>query len=149
MASPQGSNKSASVMKVTQYDFDPDVDTAVDVAWVDMRDFTKIMIVFFRTVGTSAIDTFEILANSAADGTGTDVEIKVHAVANEPNAVGDYIFLECTVEEINQEAGDNSTTARYVSASLEFATSTDEGVVTYIRHGARFPQDGLTVELIA
>lgn len=135
-------------IKVTHYDFDPDVDTAVDVAWVDMRDFDKILATFFRTVGTSALDTFKILGNAESDGSGADVIIKTHAVANEPNALGDYIYLECTAEEIAQEGADAGEDVRYVTISAEFATSTDEGVVTYVREGTR-RHLALTAESVA
>lgn len=148
MASAQNSDKLATTLKVTKYDFDPDSGAAVDVAWVDMQNFDKIMVLFFRTIGTGALDTFDILANSASDGSGTDVIIKTHAVANEPNAVGDYIYLECTAEEIGA-LSTATNQLRYVTVSAEFATTTDEGVVTYIRDAGRFAHDALTVELIA
>lgn len=132
------------------YDFDPGGTDPVDVAWVDMRDYKYFLIAFFRTIGTGALDTFSILANSASDGSGTDVTVKAHAVASEPNAVGDQIFLEVSAEQIN-EVGVAAGVAdlRYVSASVEFATGTDEGVVLYMRSQARFPQTGLTADIIS
>jgi hypothetical protein len=133
---------------ITQYDFDPGVDTAVDIGWVDMRDFDNFVGIFFRTVGTGALDTFTVLGNPASNGSGTDVIIKAHAVASEPNAVGDYIFLEVTAEEI-ADADTVLGTVRYVSISAEFETSTDEGVVTYIRTGAKRAYDGLSADTIA
>ena len=36
-----------------------------------------------------------------------------------------------------------------VSANVEFATATDEGVVVYIRTDARFAKDGLTADIVA
>lgn len=145
MASAQASAKLSQTIKVTQYDFDPGGVDPVDVAWVDMRDFATFMCIFFRTIGTGAVDTFAILANSQSNGGGTNVNVKTHAVASEPDAVGDYIFLECTAEELAALGTD----LRYVSASVEFAVSTDEGVVTYIRGGPRFAERDLTAEVIA
>lgn len=145
MASTVATEKLTANIAVTHYDFDPNVDSAVDVAWVDLRDFGHFMCSFFRTVGTGDVDGFKILANSASDGSGTDVEIKVHALGSQPNAVGDYVFLECTAAEI-AALGSN---LRYVSASLEFATSTDEGVVTYIRGLPRHARTDLSVDTIA
>lgn len=136
-------------LQVTQYDFDPDNANKNDVAWVDMRDSEAILVGFFRTVGTGALDTFEILGNSESGGGGTDVNIKVHAVASEPNLVGDYVWLECTAAEVNQAGVDAGVAdIRYVTASLEFATDSDEGVVTYIRKGKR-QFSGLTADSIA
>lgn len=144
MASTIASDCLSSTLTVTHYDFDPGGTDPVDVGWVDMRDYDSILITFFRTIGTGAVDTFKIIANSASDGGGTDVEVKAHAVTSEPDAVGDYIFLECTAADL-QSVGDD---LRYVSASVEFATGTDEGVVTYIRRAKR-QYAGLTADTIA
>lgn len=130
-----------SSLAVTQYDHDPDGTGAVDVAWVDMRDYNAILIAFFRTVGTSDL-TFTVLANSASDGSGTDVTVKTKTISSQPDAVGDYVFEEVTAEEIAQSATDaGETGVRYVSANLTLATGTDEGVVTYIRRGIRNYRD--------
>ncbi len=135
----------AANLHVTAYDFDPDGTDAVDVGWVDMQGYSHILVMFFRTIGTSALDTFAILGNDASDGSGTDATLVTHAVASEPNAVGDYIFLECS-EELMAE--NSQADLRYVSASCEFATGTDEGVVVYIRYGKR-QYDALTADVIA
>ncbi len=145
MAVATASAKLFANAAIKGYDFDPGTTNATDIAWVDMRDYGLFACSFFRTVGTGALDGFTILANTQSDGGGTDVEIKAHAVGSEPNAVGDQLFLECTAEEI-KTAGANY---RYVSASCEFATDSDEGVVTYIRSKPRFPADGLTADIVA
>lgn len=123
-----------SNIQVTAYDFDPNATTATDIAWVDMRDSSAILIGFFRTVGTGAT-TLSVLANAESDGGGTDVTVKSKTLTSaEPNAVGDYTWIEVTQSEIAQaaaEAGESGV--RYVSASVSVATSTDEGVVIYVR----------------
>lgn len=134
----------AANLLVTAYDFDPDGTDAVDVGWVDMRDCSHILVMFFRTVGTSALDTFKILANSDSAGGGTDSTIATHAVGSEPDAVGDYLFLECSAEQLSE----TGTDLRYVSASCEFATGTDEGVVVYIRWPKR-AYDALSADSVA
>ena len=148
MALP-ATEKLFSSAAIKMYDFDPDSADAVDIAWVDMRDYENFACAFFRTIGTGALDTFKILANTASDGSGTDRVIKTHAVASEPNALGDQIFLECSAEEIAQTGADNSEDLRYVTASVEFATSTDEGVVLYERFNPRFAKTGLTADIVA
>lgn len=146
MASSQENEKITSRVLVTQYDFDPDSADAQDVAWVDMRDFGRFLAGFFRTVGTSDLDTMKIIANSESDGSGTDVEVKSKTLTGvQPNAVGDYNFLECTAQELAALG----TNLRYVTLQLEFATATDEGVVTYIRSDSRFSYTGLTADSIA
>ena len=150
MVSPVAVSHLLSTLQQTLYDFDPDVDTPVDVAWVDMRDFSHILVGFMRTVGTGALDTFQIIANNAADGSGTDVVIVVHAVASEPDAVGDQLWLECSEQQIAQEGEDAGIgDLRYVSANIEFATLGDEGVVSYARKASRFARLGLTVDIVA
>lgn len=128
---------------VTQYDFDPDATTATEIGWVDMRDAGVFTVGFFRTVGTSNL-TFKIVANSESDGSGSDVDVKTYS-GEEPNAVGDYCFLECTAQEL----GALGTDLRYVTAVCTVATGTDEGVVTYIRSDLRFPRQDATADTIA
>ena len=150
MASPVSHEHLSSCLAVRSYDFDPDTTSAVDVAWVDMRDFSNFLVGFMRTVGTSNLDTFKIIANSASDGSGTDVEIVAHAVGSEPDAVEDQLYLECSAEQIAQEGADAGIEdLRYVSAQVKFATATDEGVVTYIRKASRHKYDGLTADVVA
>ena len=145
MASAVTTDKITSTMKVLHFDFDPDGSDAVDVSWQDMRDFAAILVSFFRTVGTGDLDAFKILGNSASDGSGTDAEIKDHALGSQPDAVGDYIFLSALASEFSALGTD----LRYVSANLEFATSTDEGVVTYILTQPKFQYQDLTADTIA
>src|SRR5688500_7172668 len=120
MASAQASDKLLSNLKITSYDFDPDVTTAVGVAWVDMRDFENIAFQFIRTVGTSDV-TVTVLATAESDGSGTDVEIKslTNAAFGDPDAAFDYAFVECTAEEIAHLAeAAGVANARYVTLNL-------------------------------
>lgn len=142
MSTPTTS-KLLSELKVTQYDFDPNVDTAVDVGWVDMQDFNALAVGFFRTVGTSAL-TFLIRGSASSDGSSPQT-VKTVTVSSQPDAVGDYIYAEITGDEM-KEAGQ---TLRYASATLTFATSTDEGVVTYVRGHPRRAFAGLTANSVA
>ena len=145
----QSPDKLLSNLKVLLFDFDPDSADAVDISWQDFRDFERIVIFFFRTVGTGALDTFRLLANTGSTGGGTDVVVASHAVATEPNLLGDYIFLEANASMIAQEAADAGiANVRYVSANVEFATSTDEGVIGYIMEPRR-AYDGLSADTIA
>lgn len=151
MASPQASDKLFSNLKITMYDHDPaDSTVATDVEWVDMRDYENFAVLTFASTLTGAgVTAFSILANSKSDGSGTDVTIKTHAVGSAPDAVGDYLVLECTAEEIAQEGADNSEELRYVSANLTCANAADENVVVYVRGGAKRACDGLTADTVA
>jgi hypothetical protein len=147
--SVQATNRFRANNAVKLYDFDPDGVNPVDVAWVPFKDFFGFLVGFFRTIGVGAVDGFKILANTAEDGSGTDVVVKAHALASQPDAVGDQVWLEVTAEEVRQACTDAGVVPAAVSASVEFATGTDEGVVTYIRWGPRFAKDGLTADVVA
>ena len=130
------------------YDFDPNATTATEIAWIDMRDYSNFRCMFFRTIGTSAV-TFKLMANTASDGSGTDVDIVTHAVASEPDAVGDQIWLETDAEQIAQKAAAAGVSGvRYLTAVVSVATATDEGVVLYDALSER-QYDGLTADIIA
>lgn len=145
MVSALASEKFASNHSVTMYDFDPDGTDPVDVGWVDLRDYEGIHVTAFRSVGTGTIAAFQILGNSASDGSGSDVVLKSHALGSAPDAVGDYIHLEVTAAELAALGTD----LRYVSASLDLAVATDECVVTYIRYNSKRATSGLTADSIA
>ena len=136
-------------LQVTAYDFDPGATTATDIEWVDMSQSTSILVGFFRTIGTGAT-TLALLGNPASDGSGSDLTIKTKTLTSaEPNAVGDYTWLEVTEAEIAQAASDAGVAIpQYVSASVSVATGTDEGVVIYIRKPKHAKLD-LTADNIA
>jgi len=140
-------NKLMSEIKITQYDFDPNTTDSTAVGWVDMRDFSKFLVAFFRTVGTSNIT---LLIRAATNNAGANVQtILTKTIAAQPDAVGDYVFEECLAEQIAQVAATSGYALRYVSAYISFATNTDEGVVTYVQGGARFKYDGLTADYVS
>jgi hypothetical protein len=140
-------NKITTEEKFELYDFDPNATSATAVAWVDMRDFSRLLVSFFRTVGTSGL-TFIIQASAAANGASPET-ILTKTISAEPDAVGDYVFAEISAEDIVGVASTSGKALRYVSAVLTFATGTDEGVITYVRSGARFKCEGLTADFVS
>jgi hypothetical protein len=150
MASSVSTDKLFTTHAIASYDFDPDATAATDVAWVDLRDYSNFAVIVMSSALTgNGPAAFKILANPNSDGSGTDVEVKAHAVGSKPDAVGDYLVLECTAEEIAELASDNSSALRYVSANIAMANAADEAVVTYIRTGARFQYDGMTADYVS
>ena len=138
---------SANINDDLVYDFDPDADTAVAVGWVDMRDYGTFKARFIRTVGTSNVDTFKIQASADSAG-GSPVDVVVKTISDEPNAFGanpDNIFVECTAEQVREVLA----AARYVSLIVEFATSTDEAIVTYLFANPKHSQSGMTADVVA
>ena len=89
MASAVTTERATSAIAVTQYDYDPGATSLSDVAWVDMQGFDWFLVAFFRTIGTGTI-VLSIIANEESDGSGTDVNIKAHAIGGgQPDAVAD------------------------------------------------------------
>jgi len=148
MANALQVKKLTSELAQTAYDFDPDATALTDVGYVDFRDIMGMMIMFFRTVGTSAI-VFNIVANTEADGSGDGAIVKTITPADAPDATGDYVFGEVLAEEVRQKAEEDGKDYRYVSAQVSFATDTDEAVVVYTASPNRFCYDGLTSDNVA
>lgn len=132
---------------IKPYDFDPDATSATDVGWIDAQDVESFLVQFIRTVGTSNL-TFTIIGNTLADGSGTDTTIKTITLAAQPNALIDTAFGEVTRGEIMQAAADAGVEIRGLSASLAFATGTDEAVVNYIVKKAHVKKDN-TADIVA
>jgi hypothetical protein len=127
------------------FDFDPNETAATDVSWQDMRDFGALLVQVFRSVGTGSLSSFTILANAQSDGSGTDYEVKAHALGSAPDAVGDYISLDCLASEFPPLGTD----LRYVSGAISLVTATDECVVVYVFGLPRFAYGSLTADSIA
>ena len=152
MASPQASDKLFSRMALYAYDHDPANSTVdTEIAWVDMRDYESFFVLLFTSVLAGTGPTaFSIVANADSAGGGTDVTIKTHAVGSSPDAVGDFLVLECTAEEIAQEASDAGVAnARYVCARVTCNNTADECVVVYGRCRSKRAYAGLTPDYVS
>ena len=119
-------------------DFDPD---SADLELVDLGQpqgggnsclpllpYRRFRAGVFRSVGTGDIDTFQIIAATAAAGTGATV-VETHALGDAVDAVGDTIWLETDVENIRNALA----TATHVGVRVEQATSGDECIVFFER----------------
>ena len=147
--SVQATNRFLANHAVKLYDFDPDGVNPVDVDWVPFHSFLGLVVGFFRTIGAGAVDGFKILANTKEDGSGHRRRGEGPRAGLPARRLGDQIWLEVTAEEVRQACNDAGLVPAAVSASVEFAVATDEGVVTYIRYAPRFAQDGLTADIVA
>ena len=145
MASAVTTDYLSSVLKIMSFDFDPDNTVPADVSWQDMRDFNAVLMQVFHSVGTGTIVSFSLLANAQSNGGGTDATVKTHPLTAQPDAVGNYIHLECLADELPplNPAGEK---LRYVSANIDPNVSTDEFVVVYVFGQPRFAFEGLTAE---
>lgn len=123
--------------------------SAKDMGWVDMRDYDAILITVHAAALTgNGVTAFKILANSESDGSGTDAEIKAHAVGSAPDADGDYLVLEASAEEIREAETAANAQLRYVSANITAANGSDNIAVTYVRRAKRATRD-LTADSVA
>lgn len=145
MASAVTTDYLSSMLKVASYDFDPDETAATKINWSDMRDFGAFLCQLFRSVGTGTVSSFTIAADSASDGSAGNQTVKSHAIGTAPDAVGDYINLECLASEIPPLGSD----LRYVSGIVSLLTATDECVGIYVFGLPRFAYGGLTSDTIA
>ena len=152
MASTSSSNKAASNFAWEVYDHDPGGTSATIVTpdggtterWADLRDFENFAVLAMSSTLTgNGITLLEIVV--ADDTASTNLAVVKTSGAVAADAVGDYVFLECTAAEAN-EVG---TTGRYVAARITVANSADEAVVSYLRFGAKRAYDGLTATTIA
>lgn len=152
MASPQASDKWLTRNKLQIWDHDPGSTSATVITpdggtterWADMRDFSGfVCAAMSSTLNGNGITKLEIVANDESDGSGTDVVIKDSGTVA-ADAVGDWVVLECTVEELAQEGADNSVDLRYVAGRITVADAADEAVVVYIRTEPRWAYDALT-----
>lgn len=149
MVSPQAANKLFANLAIKSYWKDGNYSTLSDIdEWVDMRDFSNFAAILTagNLTGAGVVD-LKIYADQDSDGGDSNILI-ADWTGSVGTAEGDQIVLECTAEQIAQEGADNSKELRYVSAYIQLANSGDEAVVTYVRGGARFPQDGLTADSI-
>lgn len=113
--------------------------------WVDMRDFQNFAVVLIAAALTGAgLTAFKIQASKLSDGSNP-VDVVTRTMGTNPDAVGDMVFLEVVAEQI-QQALDGG---RFVSAVITTANAADSYAATYIQERPRFPQAGLTADIIS
>ncbi len=149
MATVQAGEHIGSRNKIKMYDFDPNTTAATPVAWVDMRDYEHFGVMAMASALTgNGVTAFAIQASAVPEGTNP-VTIRSHALASEPDAVGDQLWLEVSAQEVNSVGVLAGKDLRYVSAVLTLANSADENVVTYVLSNPRFAQSGLTGDVVS
>lgn len=143
-------SKLAGEIWLDPIDFDPNVTTAVDVKWYpEFKNFGCLMAQIVRRIGTGAVTHFKIMGNTAVDGTGTDYDIKSHAIASEPDALHDSLILEITADEVARVGDEAGVRILAVSVSLRLASGTDEFVVNHVFGDPRYKHGALTADNVA
>lgn len=149
MASGQTVNKLTTRVAATMYRT-TSASSATDVAWVDMSGYHSILVgVVASTLVGNGVTAFKLIANTSSTGGGTDREIVAHAVGSAPDAVGDYLWLEATAEQIADLGARNGEALRYVSANITCANASDVVATVYIRTPALWSHDDLTADYVS
>lgn len=149
MASLQNLKKLFTKEKDLMYYKTPGVAVAA-MSWADMQNYGSFACLAMEAVLVGlGINQFEIRANSASDGSGTEAVIRQHALGTAPDAVGDMVVLECSAEELAQASSEAGVKLRYVSAWVKCANAGDKIALVYRLADPRFPADLLTADVIS
>lgn len=141
---------SRSERRMVDYDID-DALNVVDLGQpqgagakcVPIATFRRFLAGLFRSVGTGSVTEFQIIAATAADGTGATIVVE-HAIGAAPNLLNDTIWLECDVEQVREVL----PTATHVGVRVQLATAGDEAVVFFERAEPMYVTAGLTADFI-
>lgn len=105
---------------------------------------------FFAQITTSLLvgtgpTAFSIYAATSAAGANATAVV-THALGSLPNAEGDSVYLECTVEQIREVL----STATHVGVWLDCNNNDDETAVTFIRAEPYYgPRGALTADYVS
>lgn len=155
MASALSTEYLGSRLKMTAYDHDPGATSATlcspdggtTIRYYDMKEYRKFAVLAKPTiVGGGGLTKVEIVASSTTAFSSVTVIKDSGTVA--ADALDDFVFLECTAEEIAHLVATAGVDLRYVAARLTNATGTDEVSVVYIGEPIR-EYSGLTATTIA
>jgi hypothetical protein len=148
-------NKKLSQTERRLVDFDPDSGSETIVtlnpaasekllSFAALGGLRGVVAGLMHSVGTGSITSFRIFVADNAAGTTNAVNVASHALGSDPNAVGDYVWLEASAEQLRAA----SSTAAYVGVKITLGTSTDECVVFFERV-AKQAYDALTADYVS
>jgi hypothetical protein len=112
--------------------------------FLPIAQFRRFAAIYMTSVGTGGITEFSLQAATSAAGAGATA-IVTHALTSNPDAVGDHVVLECNVEQIHEVLA----TATHIGVRVNLVTSTDEGILTFIRAEPQYPHAALTADYIS
>ena len=142
-------NKLMSTLKVLSFYFAPAATTATEVSWQPMRDFGALLVQFVRAVGTSNVAFAVYVATDDEGSDKAELVAKTLTAGTQPNAAGDYVFLEVLASQVRQKAETDGKKYTHVSVVASVATGADTGVVNYVFGEPRFAGAGLTADYIS
>lgn len=155
MASAVTTSKLFANMAMITYDHDPgstaamitSPDGATTKRYLAIRDYEYFGGLSMSTIATGGPTLVDIVAAEDAAGTNATTIVSSGTVA--ADAVGDFVAVECTAEQIREVGAAAGYTFTHFGVRLTCANSGDECAVTYIRGGAKFPQSALTANAIS
>ena len=155
MASAVSTDSLQTRFLIGAYDHDPGTTNAKVISadggtteiWVDMRDYSRLLVLVTPGALTGNGPTLvEIVASDSEDETDTSVtQIKTSGTVA-ADALGDYVIVECTAEEIAHAA--STYNLRYATARITCQNAADECVAVIFAESKR-PTDGLSATTIA
>jgi len=153
MASTTIANDLRTTLNVRTLDFDPatandefvTLNPSGSVVGIALGTYRKFMAQYMTSVGTGGITLFTMGGATDSAGSGYVVAVS-HALGSNPDAVGDYVTIECNDEQIREVLA----TATHVCVQANLVTGTDEGVVNFIMADPLYgPTAGLTGDRIS
>lgn len=138
-----------SERRVVEYDIDAAanlvvLDPASGDTCLPIEEFRRFCAMVMTSVGTGGLTEFSLTAATSAAGAGA-VDIATHAIGSNPNAVGDYLVLECDAAQ----ALEVLPGATHIGVTLDAVTATDEFVVFFERAEPTYPRTGLTADSVS
>ena len=106
--------------------------------------FRRFVAGLIRTVGTGTVSAFSIVAATSAAGEGATAVVS-HALGSAPDAVGDTLWLETTIEQVREVV----SRATHVGIQVQLATASDEAIFYFERTEPRHPRADLTTDFIS
>jgi hypothetical protein len=155
MASAVTTNKLFANAAMITYDHDPGATSAMITSpdggttkrYVAMKDYEGFAGLVMATIATGGPTLVDIVA--AEDSSGTNVTTVVSSGTVAADAVGDFVAVECTAEQIKEVGDAGGYTFTHVGVRITCANAGDECAVTYIRTNPKYPQSGLTANAIS
>lgn len=155
MASAVTSQKIASNLAILTYDHDPGA-TSAQITTPDGGTTKRLVpLALYETFGVGCMSTIAtggptlVDIVGCTDSSGTNATTVVSSGTVAADAVGDFVFVECTAAQVKEVGDAAGYTFTHVGARITCANSGDECAVTYIRGNPKFPAANLTANVIA
>jgi hypothetical protein len=157
MASAVTSAKISPNWAIKTYDHDPDATSAQAVTADGGTTKIYLPCALFELFGAACMTTVSASSSgpslvdivAATDSAGTNVTTVVSSGVIDADAVGDFVWLECTAAQIKEVGDAAGLTFTHFSARITCSNSGDECAVTLVRGQPKFPQANLTATAIA